>query len=84
MHGSAFFGPVLVMCVYAPDSAKEFEEYEKFMGEMKKIWHGGRRTGAQSSHVAGDVNMDFGLLFTGDGDAKGAPRSVRATMLAWN
>ena len=28
---------VIVNCVYAPDSAKDFEEYEKFMGELSKV-----------------------------------------------
>ena len=36
------FGSVLVMAVYAPDSGKDLEEYEKFVEEMTKNLFEGR------------------------------------------
>ena len=44
---AVLFGSVMVMCVFACDSANDFEEYEKFMGEMTKILHDGRLQGAK-------------------------------------
>ena len=39
---AVLFGFVMVICIYAPGSAKDLEEYEKFMGEMTKVLHEGR------------------------------------------
>ena len=37
----------MVICVCAPQNAKDFEEHEKFMGDVTKILHQGRRDGAK-------------------------------------
>ena len=45
-------------------SAKDFQDYEKFMGAMTNILHEGRREGARCFCVAGDLNIDLGLMCT--------------------
>ena len=45
------FGSVMIICICTPDSAKDFEEYEKFMGEMTKVQHEGLREGRASGYV---------------------------------
>ena len=46
-RNQVLFESAIVLSVYAPDSAKDFEEYESFMGEMTKVLLGGRREGAR-------------------------------------
>ena len=46
----------MVLNVYAPDSAKDFGEYEKFMEEMTKVLHEGRRERARRLNIAGNFN----------------------------
>ena len=48
--------------VHAQDSAKDFEQYEKFVGAMTKILEEGRREGARRFYIAGDLNVEVGLM----------------------
>ena len=52
----------MVICVYAPDSARDFEKYPKFMGELTKVLQEGRKEGARRFFVAGDMGTEFGCL----------------------
>ena len=65
---AVLFGSVMVMSVYAPDCKKELKIYEKFVEDAKKILREGRREGAKSFYIAGDLNVELGLLCTGDDD----------------
>ena len=56
------------MSVYAPDSSKDLEEYDKLIKEATKILQEGRRTGAKTNSVASVQNFELGLLCTGDED----------------
>ena len=40
---AVFFGAVMVICVYAPDYAKDFEQHEKFMRGLTKMMQDGRK-----------------------------------------
>ena len=52
----------MVISVYAPDSAKDFEEYDKFMRELAKVLLEGRTEGARRFFFSGDLNVELGLL----------------------
>ena len=52
--------------MYAPDSGKDLEEYEKFMEGMTLIPRYGRRNGAKRFYIACDFNIELGLLCTGN------------------
>ena len=56
----------MVMRVHAPDSRKDLEEFEKFMDELTKILRDGRKNRATHFFIAGDFNIELGLLCTGD------------------
>ena len=58
------------MSVYAPDCEKELKVYEEFVEDAKRSLWEGRRSGARSFYVAGDLNVELGLLCTDDDDAK--------------
>ena len=58
----------MVINVYSPDSAKIFEEYEKFMHMLTRVMVEGRREGARGYFVAGDLNVDLALLCLEDSD----------------
>ena len=47
----------MVTGVYAPDSAKDFEEYEKFMWGLE-----GRKEGARCFFIAGGMDTELGFL----------------------
>ena len=49
------------VCVYALDSAKGFEEYEKFMQELMKVMTEGRKEGANRFFIVGDLNIELGF-----------------------
>ena len=74
-------GYVFVTAVHAPDSGNDLEEYEKCMEKMTIMLHEGRRAGA-SFYIASDLNIEFGVLCTGDDDVGGAQRDARSTVLA--
>ena len=52
------FGSVSVIGVCAPDSAKDFEEYEKFMRGATKVMLEGRKKEARRFFVPGDLNIE--------------------------
>ena len=52
----------MVMSVYTPDSSKDTEEYEKFIKEATTILQERRRAGAKVFDIAGDFNMELGML----------------------
>ena len=60
------FGSVFVVAAHAPDSGKDLEEHEKFVKDATNIWQEGRRAGAESCHIAGDLNIELELLCIGD------------------
>ena len=62
------FGSVMIICIHAPDSAKDFEEYEKFMGEMTKVQHEGLREGARRFYIASVFQHRVRILMCADED----------------
>ena len=65
MHSSALWvSNVLSVCV--PDSAKDFEQDEKFMEEMTKVLKEGRQERARHFSVAGDLNVEIRPRCTDD------------------
>ena len=52
------------LSVCAPDSAKDFEEYEKFTGAVTKCVHESRREAVRRLYIAGDLNIELGLMRT--------------------
>ena len=67
---AVLFGPVMVMCVSAPDSAKDLSEYEKYMQGLKKVTLDGRKGGAKRFFVPCDLNIELGFLCTEDDETK--------------
>ena len=59
---------ISIMSVYAPDSGKSLDEYEEFMVHVKKILKNGGQHETKQFFVAGDLNIQLGLLCTGDGE----------------
>ena len=47
--------------LWALDSAKAFEEYEKFMQELMKVMTEGRKEGAKQFFIVGDLNIELGF-----------------------
>ena len=59
---AVLFGSMMVICVYAPDSAKDFEEYEKFTQRLTtKVMLEGRKGRARRLIIAGGLVV--GLRF---------------------
>ena len=50
------------MCLYAPESAKDFEEYEKIMRELTKVILEGRKEGARRLFAASELHIELGFL----------------------
>ena len=48
----------MVICVCAPDSAKNFEECERFMHGLTKVLLEVRKGGAKRFFIAGDLNIE--------------------------
>ena len=51
------FGSVFVMAVYAPDCRKDLDVYETFVKDVTKVFWEGRRAGAKTFNIAGDLNV---------------------------
>ena len=64
------FESVMVIGVYAPDSGKDLWECEKFPKDATKHLQEGRRTGAEDFNITRDLNIELGLLCTGDADVE--------------
>ena len=58
----------MVVNVYAPDSAKNFEEYEKFMQMPRRLMLDGRKEVKRWYFVAGDLCVGLRLFCLEDGD----------------
>ena len=56
---AVLFKSVMVVGFYTLDSATDFAEYEKFMGELTKAILEGRKEGARRFIVAGDPKYRF-------------------------
>ena len=67
---AVLFGSVMVMCVYAPDSTKDFEEYEKFTWRLTKVMLEERKEGPKRFFIAGDLNIESGFLRTNENEEK--------------
>ena len=52
---------VMVISVYARDSAKNFEELREVLGELTKVLQEGRKEGAIRFFIAGDLNSELGF-----------------------
>ena len=52
-----FSGSVFVMAVYAPDREKDLDVYETFIGNVIQVLWEGRRAGAKTSYIAGDITV---------------------------
>ena len=52
------------------DSGKDLEEREKFMEETTNILHEGRQAVAKRFYIAGDLDIELGLLCTVDYDVE--------------
>ena len=65
---AVLFGSVIVVNVYALDSAKSFKKYEKFMQVVNKAMTEGLRKRAKRFFVASDLNVDLGFLCIDEDD----------------
>ena len=58
----------MVMSVYAPDSKKSLEMYEECIVRVVEVLSEGRKGGARNFHIAGDINVELGLMCTNDNE----------------
>ena len=72
----------MVMSVCAPDSGKDLEEYKKFLEEVTHFLRVGWRNWAQHFSIAGDFNIDLGLLCIDEETDEGARGFLWSTVLA--
>ena len=61
---------VFVMAMLAPDCHKDLDVNETFIKDVTKVLLEGRRAGAKTFYIAGDLNVELGLLCTGDDDVE--------------
>ena len=54
----------MVMSVYAPDSKKSLEMYEECIASVVEVLREGRKGGAKNFYIAGDINVELGLMCT--------------------
>ena len=67
---AVLFGSVLVMAVYAPDCREDLDVFETFVKNVTKVLWEGRRSGAKTFCIAGDLDVELGLLCFGDDDVE--------------
>ena len=60
------FGTTMVLSVLAPDSKKSVEMYEE--GSAVKVPREGRKVGAMNFYIAGDINVELGLMCTNENE----------------
>ena len=53
------FGSVVVTAVYAPECLKDLDVCEKFVKDVTKVLWEGRRAGAKTFHIAGDLSVEL-------------------------
>ena len=58
------FGTTMVMAVNAPDSKKSLEMFEECIASVVKVLREGRESGAKNFCIAGDINVEMGLMCT--------------------
>ena len=54
---AVLLGSVMIIGVHVPDFEEDFEEYEKFTGDMTKVLQEGRKEGVRHFIAAGDPEM---------------------------
>ena len=64
--------------VYVLDSHKDLHVRETFVEDVTKVLWEGRRAGAKTFYIAGDVHVELGLLCTDDDDVR-SRNSTRCT-----
>ena len=62
------FGTTMVMSVYAPDSKKSPEMYGECIASVVEVLREGRKGGARNFYIAGDINVEFGLMCTNENE----------------
>ena len=69
---AVLFGSVLVMALYAPYCHRDLDVFffETFIKDVSEVLWEVRRAGAKSFHIAGDLNVELGLLCTSDEDVE--------------
>ena len=58
----------MVMSVYAPDSKKSLKMYEECIASVVKVLREGRKGGARNVYIAGDINVELGLMCTNENE----------------
>ena len=56
--------------MYAEDCHKDLDVNETFIKDVTKVLWEGRRAGAKTFYIAGDLNVELGLLCTSDDDVE--------------
>ena len=59
---------VLFGAVFDMDCKKDLDEHETLIMNVTRILREGRRAGAKDFHINSDINVELGLLCTGDDD----------------
>ena len=75
------FRTTMVMTVYAPDSKKNLEMYEECISSVVKLREG-RKGGAQDFYIAGNFNVEKGLMCTDENDEEELTKLLWSLMLA--
>ena len=57
-----------MIAVYAPDCGKDLDADETFILHVTKMLGEGRRAGAKEFFITGDLNVEMGILCTGEDD----------------
>ena len=58
----------MVVAVYAPDSSTSLETYDVCISSVVKVLQEGRRGGTRDFCIAGDINVELGLMCTDEKD----------------
>ena len=56
------------MSVYAPDLKKSLEMYAEYIASVVKVQREGREGGAKNFYIAGDINVELGLMCTNENE----------------
>ena len=56
------------MAVFALDSGQNSEMYKAFISSILKVLREGRRCGAKDFYIAGDLNVELGIMCTDEKD----------------
>ena len=58
----------MVVAVHTPDSSKDMELYETCVSSVHRVLREGRRGGAKKFYITGDLNVELGMICTGEND----------------